>query len=120
MGYFSRQAIDYRPQHPDHCFVPRHRLLLWRLDDLQDRLAQLQETDLQPDGDPWYPDRELRTILPRDLRRVADVERAILLVTQELEVRCQISLSPEPKTEPLQDELTGAQVTMEELFALAA
>ena len=41
MGYFSNLAAEYVPYDHDHSYTPPEKQLLWRLEDLEERLREL-------------------------------------------------------------------------------
>ena len=52
MGYFSDLAAQYVPCDYDHSYTPPEKQLLWRLEDLEERLHELttQRTGRRDEG----------------------------------------------------------------------
>lgn len=111
MGYFSNVAcigcaVDYDVSYSDHKMQ-----LLWRYEDLQDRLEELQETGAAYSNSTRYTRDDLRYALPRDLMTVRDVVDAVEMVSEELLERYKINVQPIAVEEPDVDEITGNQLS---------
>ena len=84
MGYYSnllleRMEIDY-----DMSYPTPEKQLLWRLDDLYDRLDALIGDGASYIGDSYLDDSDIRYALPNYFQNISDVERAIELAMNEL------------------------------------
>lgn len=110
MGYYSNLAIDYVDYDHDCSYTPPEQQLLWRLEDLQDRLEELTVKRRIFGSGVTFSEDDLRYVLPQHFMTVADVEAAITLAIHDLKERYGIS-EEIPEEAPLLDELTGMQVS---------
>ena len=78
MGYFSSFAVDDPEIFPDHSVTPPEQQLLWRLDDLQNRLEELQSRGAPYSGGRVYMDDDLRYEPVGAFNRIMDVKAAML------------------------------------------
>lgn len=119
MGYFSNLAVAYIAYRQDHSIVPPDRQLLWRLEELEDRLDAL--SDLQGDYEcrAIFSDDDLRHILPEHLYTFADVQAAIELAIFDLADQYGIRIRmDEPEEPPAVDEITGMQISIVDLLSM--
>ena len=85
MGYFSNMAIEkWISDGEDHSYPSPERQLLWRLDDLKDRLEDLITAGATYRNGYIYTDDDLRYALPEHLGDICKVERAIELAKADL------------------------------------
>ena len=120
MGYFSNLAAQYVPYNHDHSYTPPEKQLLWRLEDLEDRLHQLtiQQTGKRDEG-VCFSESELRYVLPEHFLSASNVCKAIQLAISDLRDRYGIYVGDQPAQEqPEVDEITGMQVTFFDILAL--
>ncbi len=79
MSCFSELALDMAEGF-DNSYPSPERQLLWRLDELQDKLTELTAANAPYRGGAWLTDEEIRYADPEWFETVAEVERAIALV----------------------------------------
>ena len=85
MGYFSNLAAQYVPNDHDHSYAPPEKQLLWRLEDLEERLHELtnHRTGKRDDG-VCLSESDLRYVLPEHFLSASDVRKAIDLAISDL------------------------------------
>ena len=111
MGYFSGIAGNGHKDYYDVSCNDHRQQLLWRYDDLQDRLEELQEKGAAYSNSTRYTRDDLRYALPRELKTVQDVVDAVEMVSEELLERYKINVQPIAVEEPDVDEITGNQLS---------
>lgn len=120
MGYFSNLAAQYVPNDHDHSYIPPEKQLLWRLEDLEERLRELtnHRSGKRDDG-VCFSESDLRYVLPEHFLSASDVRKAIDLAISDLRDRYGIYVGDQPaQEEPEVDEITGMQVTFFDILAL--
>ena len=117
MGYFANQAIDAISWDDDRSYPDHEKQLLWRLEDLQDRLEELAEKRTQYEDAVTFSEADLRYALPKHLYTVADVQAAMELAICDLEDRYGIRVREEEET-PVMDEITGMQISFMDILAM--
>ena len=120
MGYFSNLAAQYVPYDHDHSYTPPEKQLLWRLEDLENRLHELttQRTGRRDEGE-YFSEDNLRYVLPEHFLSASNVCKAIDLAISDLRDRYGIYVGDQPaQEEPEVDEITGMQVTFFDILAL--
>ena len=122
MGYFSNLAAHEVLYDHDHSYTPPEMQLLWRLEDLEERLHELttQRTGRRDEG-ACLSDSDLRYVLPGQFLSVPDVRKAIELAVNDLAERYGIYVHGEPVEEvPEMDENTGMQISFLDVLAMQA
>lgn len=120
MGYFSNLAAQYVPYDHDHSYIPPEKQLLWRLEDLEERLHELttQRTGRRDEG-VCFSESDLRYVLPRQFLSVSDVQKAIELAVKDLAERYGIYVRGKPVEEvPEMDEITGMQISFLDVLSM--
>ena len=121
MGYYSNLAAEYVPYDNDHSYTPPDRQLLWRLEELEDRLHELttQKTGNRDEG-VCFSEENLRYVLPEHFLSASDVQKAIDLVIDDLRDRYGIYVREEECEEemPIVDEVTDMQITFLDILSL--
>ena len=120
MGYFSNLAVEHKIYDYDHSYMPPERRLLFRLEELEDRLDELthQKTSMRDEGE-YFSEDNLRYVLPEHFFSAANVRKAIQLAISDLKDRYGIYIGDQPAQEqPEVDEITGMQVTFFDILAL--
>lgn len=84
MGYFSNFAIDEDTCHHDVSITSPEQQLLWRLDDLRDRLDELKISGALYGGVCNYTKSDLRYAPTGYFSTIYDVETAIELAIEDL------------------------------------
>ena len=113
MGYFSNLAAHEVLYDHDHSYTPPEKQLLWRLEDLEERLHELttQRTGRRDEG-VCFSESDLRYVLPGQFLSVSDVQKAIELAVSDLAERYGIYVRGKPvEEEPEMDEITGMQIS---------
>ena len=84
MGYFSNLAAQEVLYDHDHSYTPPEKQLLWRLEDLEERLHELttQRTGRRDEG-ACLSESDLRYVLPGQFLSVSDVRKAIDLAVND-------------------------------------
>ena len=119
MGYYSNHAAEYVP-YDDHSYTPPEMQLLWRLEELEDRLHELttQKTGNRDEG-VCFSEENLRYVLPEHFLSAANVRKAIDLAISDLRERYGINvLEEEQEEETVVDEVTDMQITFLDLLSL--
>ena len=120
MGYFSNLAAEYVPYEHDRSYTPPGKQLLWRLEELEDRLHQLstQQTGKRDEG-VCFSESDLRYVLPEHFLSVSDVRKAIDLAVNDLAERHGICVHGKPVEEvPEMDEITGMQISFLDILSM--
>lgn len=120
MGYFSNLAAEYEPYDHDHSYTPPEKQLLWRLEELEDRLHELttQRTGKRDEG-VCFSESDLRYVLPEHFLSASDVRKAIDLAISDLKERYGICVGDAPEQEePVMDEITDMQISFLDVLAL--
>ena len=120
MGYFSNLAAQYVPYDHDHSYTPPEKQLLWRLEDLEERLHELttQRTGKRDEG-VCFSESNLRYVLPGQFLSVSDVQKAIELAVDDLADRYGIYVRGKPVEEvPEMDEITGMQISFLDVLSM--
>ena len=111
MGYFSNLVCEHQEYYPDHSITEPKQQLLWRVEELQERLETLKAKGATYSSSVCYALDDLRYMLPVHFRTVFDTEKAIDLAVAELKNTYGIDLYPEYVEEPIVDEITENQMT---------
>ena len=120
MGYFSNLAAQYVPYDHDHSYTPPEKQLLWRLEDLEERLHELttQRTGRRDEG-VCFSESDLRYVLPGQFLSVSDVQKAIELAVNDLAEQYGIYVRGKPVEEvPEMDEITGMQISFLDVLSV--
>lgn len=120
MGYFSNLAAQYVPNDHDHSYTPPEKQLLWRLEDLENRLHELttQRTGRRDEGE-YFSEDNLRYVLPEHFLSASNVCKAIDLAISDLKDRYGLCVGDTPEQEePVMDEITGMQISFLDMLAL--
>ena len=120
MGYFSNLAAHEVLYDHDYSYTPPEKQLLWRLEDLENRLHELttQRTGKRDEGE-YFSEDNLRYVLPEHFLSASNVRKAIQLAISDLRDRYGIYVGDQPaQEEPEVDEITGMQVTFFDILAL--
>lgn len=97
MGYYSGLTACCSLNDRDRSYAAPEEQLLWRLEDLEERLQELAGERRQNWEGCYLPESSLRYILPEDLHHEAHVRAAIALALADLEERYLIRRSPVPE-----------------------
>ena len=120
MGYFSNLAAQYVPYDHDHSYTPPEKQLLWRLEDLEERLHELttQRTGKRDEG-VCFSESDLRYVLPGQFLSASDVQKAIEIAVNDLAERYGIYVRGKPVEEvPEMDEITGMQISFLDVLSM--
>lgn len=121
MGYYSNLAAEYVPYDNDHSYTPPDRQLLWRLEELEERLHELitQKTGNRDEG-ICFSEENLRYVLPEHFLSASDVRKAIDLAIDDLRDRYGICVREEEcaEDEPIVDEITGMQISFIDILSM--
>ena len=120
MGYFSNLAAHEVLYDHDHSYTPPEKQLLWRLEDLENRLHELttQRTGRRDEGE-YFSEANLRYVLPEHFLSASNVRKAIDLAISDLRDRYGIYAGDQPvQEEPEVDEITGMQISFLDIISL--
>ena len=120
MGYFSNLVAQYVPNDLDRSYTAQEKLLLWRLEDLENRLHELttQRTGRRDEGE-YFSEDNLRYVLPEHFLSASNVRKAIDLAISDLRDRYGIYVGDQPaQEEPEVDEITGMQISFLDILSL--
>jgi hypothetical protein len=122
MGYFSSLAIDYVPYDHDCSYTPPEKQVLWRLEELQDRLEELRTKKRIYEDRVTFSEANLRYVLPEHFKTTADVEAAIELAITDLKDRYGIHICEEVCEEDVLAtyEVTGMQISFLDILSMCA
>ena len=120
MGYFSNLAAQYAPDDHAHSDMSPERQLLFRLEELEDRLWELtQQKTGKRDAGEYFSENNLRYVLPEHFLSVSNVRKAIDLAISDLKDRYGIYIGDRPAQEqPEVDEITGMQISFLDILSL--
>jgi hypothetical protein len=110
------------PYDNDHSYTPPEKQLLWRLEELEDRLCELtqQKTGKRNEED-YFSEDNLRYVLPEHFLSASNVRRAIDLAISDLRDRYGIYVGDQPaQEEPVVDEITDMQISFLDLLSVPA
>ena len=115
MGYFSALQLELDLGYEDYSYPSPERQLLWRLEDLADRLQDLEIKGAACRNGAVSSDDNIRYTLPENLSCIYDAQKAIELAKQDLFNKYGLSI-PEYE-EPLfaeqdDDFADSSQITM--------
>ena len=111
MGYYSEIAINRNTYFHDDSWTTHKQQLLWRREDLQDRLEELKLRRAPYISSGCLTKDDLRYALPSCFGAVYDAEKALELAVSELKEKYGINLQPEPCNDSSADKLTGTQLS---------
>ena len=117
---YAKLASQYGLYDHDHSYTPPEMQLLWRLEDLEDRLEELsqQQTGIRDEG-VSFSESDLRYVLPKHFYSVSDVQKAIDLAISDLAERYGIYVQGEPEA-PIVDEVTDMQISFLDILSVQA
>lgn len=117
---YAKLASQYGLYDHDHSYTPPEMQLLWRLEDLEDRLEELsrQQTGIRDEGVNFSEDN-LRYVLPEHFYSVSDVQKAIDLAISDLAERYGIYVQGKPEA-PIVDEVTNMQISFLDILSVHA
>ena len=107
MGYFSNLAIDCLDDYEDNSYPSPERQLLWRLDDLKDRLEELIAEGASYRTGYNYTENDIRYALPEHLGDISKVERAIKLAKEDLLNKYGINVYEAEETDSTEEIVSG-------------
>ena len=113
MGYFSELASTGWAEDYDKSYCDHKMQLLWRYEDLQDRLEELQEKRAAYSGGIRYTEADLRYSPVESFKTISDVLAAMELAADTLAERYNIHLRQQVEEEPIVDELTENQLSFQ-------
>ena len=120
MGYFSNLAAHEVLYDHDYSYTPPEKQLLWRLEDLENRLHELttQRTGRRDEGE-YFSEDNLRYVLPEHFLSASNVCKAIDLAISDLKDRYGIYIGDQPAQEqPEVDEIAGMQISFLDILSL--
>ena len=84
MSYFSRLSVEQKDTQDEQVWASEEQKLLDRLEDLDSRLEDLRERGDFGKESWGLSDEDLRYVLPKDLKTIAEVNRAILIAESDI------------------------------------
>ena len=123
MGYFSNISIVSTSYLRDYSYAFPEEQLLWRLEDLWDRLKELTTEKRKYERRVCFSKDDLRYVLPEHFYTTADVQAAIDLAISELKDRYGINVLEETQKEDvpvIMDEVTNAQISFLDICTICS
>ena len=111
MGYFSEIAINRNTYFHDDSWTTHKQQLLWRCEDLQNRLEELKLQRAPYSSSGCLTNDDFRLALPHCFGAVYDAEKALELAVSELKEKYGINLQPELSKDSSADKPTGTQLS---------
>lgn len=108
MGYFSMLQLEL-DEEEDLSYPSPEQQLLWRLDDLKDRLQFLNARGASYRSGYYLLDDDVRYALPEDLHCIYYVEKAIEMAKQDLWNHYEIAIPDEDELTAIEDQVTDEQ-----------
>lgn len=93
MGYYSNVTLTNDYVYEDHSYTPPEKVLLWRIEDLQGRLAEVSVKKRRCEDRITFSEDDLRYVLPEHFVTAGDVKAAIELAIADLKNKCGIDIS---------------------------
>ena len=117
---YAKLASVYGLYDEDHSYTPPEMQMLWRLEDLEDRLEELsQQQTVERDEGVNFSEDNLRYVLPEHFFSVSDVQKAIDLAISDLAERYGIYVQSESEA-PIVDEVTDMQISFLDILSVHA
>ena len=117
MGYYSNLAIDDDFDSPDCSYTSPQMQLMWRLEDLQERLEKLTEKRRINEDRVTFSEDDLRYVLPKAFVTAGDVKAAINLAICDLQERYGIVVCEEKEKEtPAVEEISCQQISFMDIL----
>ena len=120
MGYFSNLAAKCVLYDHDHSYTAPENRLLFRLEELENRLHELttQRTGKRDEGE-YFSEDNLRYVLPEHFLSASNVSRAINLVISDLKERYGIDIGDQSEQENTTiDEVAAMQISFLDILTL--
>ena len=111
LGYFSEIAINRNTYFNDDSWATHEQQLLWRCEDLQNRLEELKLQGLPYISSGCLTKDDLCYALPYCFGTIYDAEKALELAVSELKEKYGINLQPELCKDSSADNPTGTQLS---------
>ena len=119
VGYFTELAQEYIDYDFDRSYPSPEQQLLWRLDDLNDKLAELQRIDAPYRMWTRLSDDDIRYANPEYFDNIEVVEKAIGLAVDDLKNKYEIDIYEEKNSDALiTDGTVDEQMTLFEIILL--
>lgn len=111
MGYFSEIAINRNTYFHDDSWTTHKQQLLWRCEDLQNRLEELKLLRAPYSSSGCLTNDDFRLALPHCFGTVYDAEKALELALSALSGKYGFNLQPELCKDSSADKPTGTQLS---------
>ena len=90
MGYFSEFDLINRENYIDRSYHGFEEQLLWRYEDLKERYSRLLRVSAPVHGDDYFSKNDYRYSPIDCFNTLSDVYRAMEIVKEDLEVKCDV------------------------------
>ena len=118
MGYFSELAQEYMDYDFDRSYPSPEQQLLWRLDDLNDKLAELKRLDAPYRTWTRLSDDDIRYANPEYFDHIEVVEKAIELAADDLKNQYAMDIYEEKNSNAQKTEAPDEQTALFEIVLL--
>ena len=119
MGYFSELDLRNRENYIDRSYHGFEEQLLWRYEDLKERYSLLSREGAPINGDDYFSKNDYRYSPIVCFNTLSDVYRAIEIVKEDLEEKCDIIVREDGSiAKKDDDEEDPNQITMLEIVLL--
>ena len=119
MGYFSEFDLINRENYIDRSYHGFEEQLLWRYEDLKERYSRLLRANAPVHGDDYFSKNDYRYSPINCFNTLSDVYRAMEIVKEDLEEKCDIVIDDEvnPK-EAIDEDKDENQISLFEVVLL--
>ena len=116
MGYYSELDFLNKESYEDQSYPSFDTQLMWRYEDLMDRYHELLEADAPLTGDDYYSKDDYRYAPIEYFQTITHVWRALEIVKEDLETKCNIIVNEDGSFEKKgEEESDPNQITIYEL-----
>ena len=116
MGYFSELDLIAKEESTDRSYHGFEEQLLWRYEDLKGRYMELLDMDAPVSGDDYFTTDDYRYAPVHYFKTIRDVLRAMEIVKEDLEVKCDIIMSENENKDEVEED--PDQIAMIEIVLL--
>lgn len=104
MGYFSEFDLINRENYTNRSYHGFEEQLLWRYEDLKERYSRLLRVNAPMHGDDYFSKNDYRYSPINCFNTLSDVYRAMEIVKEDLEEKCDIVIDDEANSNKANDE----------------
>ena len=115
MGYFSESTLTLNDEYAERSYCGFEDQLLWRYEDLKDRYRELLKMKAPTIGNDYFTRDDYRYAPIEYFVTLADIYRAMEIVKEDLETKCDIIVREDGRIENKDEEEDPNQLTMFEI-----